>query len=134
MEDCPSPRCDSLRDLPGIPHEEFAYHVQLLEDAGLIEAIDASSFSGIDWIPISITHEGHEFLDSVRNDNLWSKTKEKALSVAGTLSIEALKLAVNALLKAHLAWFFKKDQLCLVRPSKGHGFSRAINAHPTLRL
>ena len=101
MEECPSARCNELSDLPEVPHDQFAYHVGLMADAGLIKAVDASSFDEVDWIPISITHEGHEFLDHARNEGLWSKTKEKAVSAAGTMSIEAIKLAMSALMKAH---------------------------------
>jgi hypothetical protein len=102
MEECPSSRCDSLRDLQGISHEIFAYHVGLMSEAGLIDAINGSTMSGIDWIPISITHEGHEFLDQLRSDTMWARTKDKALSATGTLTLETLKAAAAALIRHHL--------------------------------
>ncbi len=102
MEECPTARCDSLRDLHGVPHEVFAYHVGLMSEAGLIIAIDATSMSEVDWIPVSITHDGHEFLDNLRSDTMWARTKDKALSATGSLTIETLKLAATALIRHHL--------------------------------
>jgi hypothetical protein len=102
MEECPSEPCINLRDVPGVPHDVFAHHVGLLHDAGLITAANGSSMSGVDWQPLKITHAGYEFLDNSRNDGLWAKTKDKALSMAGTLSLEAMKVAMTALMKSHL--------------------------------
>jgi len=103
MEECPEARCDSIRGLPGITHAMFAHHVKLLTQAGLIEAIDISSHDGDDWLLLSITHEGYEFIDAVREDSIWNKTKEKALSSTGTISLEILKTTAQAVIKGLLA-------------------------------
>ena len=99
MEQCDSDLCTSVRDIPDVPHGVFAYHVGLLNDAGLIKAVDASSMDGIDWIPLSITHEGHEFLDGVRSETTWKSAKEKVASTATSLSLEALKAAVGVVVR-----------------------------------
>lgn len=56
-----------------------------MAEAGLIEALDASASGDFDWRPTSLTWQGHEFLDAVRNDTVWRKTmalvKEKGGSV-----------------------------------------------------
>lgn len=53
------------------------YHVHLLYEADFIEALSYCSKScpipmyKILWI----TNAGHDYLDSIRNNNVWSKTK-----------------------------------------------------------
>lgn len=65
---------------------EIIYHVKLLNQAGLIEADDLSSFSGDKWAAKSLTWQGHDFLDNARNETIWKKTlaivKEKGGSVS----------------------------------------------------
>jgi hypothetical protein len=99
MEEFPSSRCHDLRDIPGVEHETFAVHLELLHEAKLIEALDVSSFDGIDWIPSRITHQGYEFLDGLREDNLWNSCKEYSKKAAGVVSLETLKLALPHVLK-----------------------------------
>ena len=72
-------------EIPDHDSEVVAYHVKLLHEAGLITAINASTRAGLDWIPKSLTWEGHEFLDAAKNDTVWNKAmttlKDKAVSV-----------------------------------------------------
>ncbi|MFS2096280.1 DUF2513 domain-containing protein [Pseudomonas sp. Pseusp11] len=65
--------------------DEIAYHVMLLHEAGLIVAQDLCSMSDFDWRPKRLTMRGHEFLDTIRDGEVWRRTKagaEKA-GVAG---------------------------------------------------
>lgn len=64
-------------NIDGYSKEEASYHVNLLYEARLIDAIDLSSLTSYRWEPRKLTWQGHEFLDSARNDNLWGKAKEK---------------------------------------------------------
>lgn len=50
------------------------YHVQLLHDAGLIEADEIVPGQ---WWPERMTWAGHEFLDAARNEKLWQETKKR---------------------------------------------------------
>lgn len=70
---------------------EISYHVMLLQEAGLIKALDASSFSGHDWKPERLTWEGHEFLESSRNEGIWNKAKKIVVEKAGGITFEVLK-------------------------------------------
>ncbi len=62
-------------------HDEktIAYHVWLLIDAGLIEGTNCSSLNGFCWQAKRLTWAGHEFLQSIRDDTIWNKAKEKVL-------------------------------------------------------
>lgn len=64
-------------NIDGYPKEEVSYHVNLLYEAGLIDAIDLSSLDNYRWEPRKLTWQGHEFLDLARNDNLWGKAKKE---------------------------------------------------------
>ena len=69
--------------LEGRSHEELSYHVMLMHEAGLIVAIDFSSFDGHAWTPQRLTWAGAEFLDSVRDPEVWRRTKAGAAKVGG---------------------------------------------------
>ena len=78
--------------LPGRSNNEISYHVKLLYEAGLIEAIDASSMGpdGFDWKAKSLTWHGHEFLDAARDNTIWAKVKAKVAAAVGTTSVEVM--------------------------------------------
>ena len=96
-----SPGYADLTDL----HEDqefIGYNAVLLKDARLIEAVDASTLQKrYDLIITRLTHSGHEYLDLIRDDKIWAKTKDGAYAVGG-FSIELL---------ADLAKGFVKKQL-----------------------
>ena len=59
-------------ELPHYSYEELDYHCLHLYDAGFIKAT-----------------QGHQFLDEIRSDNVWNKTKETAKSI-GSFSVNTL--------------------------------------------
>lgn len=72
-------------ELEGREALEISYHVMLLHEAGLIVGQDLSTYDGLEWLPKRLTYKGHEFLDTVRDGEVWRRTKagaEKA-GVAG---------------------------------------------------
>jgi hypothetical protein len=70
----------------------------LFADAGLLEAKDQSTFGQYEWWPIVLTWQGHEFLDAVRNETVWSKTRELVTTNSGTVPFDVLKvIAVKVL-------------------------------------
>ena len=75
-----------LLDAPGVvqdPDEEEereAYHVELMVDAGLLTYVSEYT--------MRLTSKGHDYLDAIRDDGIWKKTKEGAAAVGGaTLGI-----------------------------------------------
>ena len=64
--------------------EVAAYHMQMLvEEAHLVRAIDASHMGGRDWINAQLTWQGQDFLESVRDETVWAKTREGAKKLGG---------------------------------------------------
>ncbi len=64
-----------------------SYHVMLLHEAGLLVGQSHNHLGpgGFIWEPKHLTYRGHEFLDTVRDGEVWRRTKvgaEKA-GVAG---------------------------------------------------
>lgn len=74
-----------------------AYHIKLLDDVGLIEAEDISSLSRLRWRVKSITWEGHDFLDAIKEDSRWAKAKDFVKQGGKILTLETLKEAVRFL-------------------------------------
>jgi len=62
---------------------EVSYHVMLLNEAGLLVGISLGGMNSFHWEPIRLTYEGHEFLDAVRDGEVWKRTKEGAEKVGG---------------------------------------------------
>jgi hypothetical protein len=59
-----------------INRDQAVYHLKLMEQAGFtknnIKYADNEPF----WIYSNLTWQGHDFLDSIKNDTIWAKTKE----------------------------------------------------------
>lgn len=55
---------------------EYAYHVNLICDAGFMTQISNSGFR--------MTNQGHDYLDAIRSDTIWAKTKTGAAELGGT--------------------------------------------------
>jgi hypothetical protein len=68
----------------GLPEQEVAYNMRLLSEAGYIEARIMSSSSGDGKInaalALRLTNAGHDLLDTIRNESVWNKMKEKFTS------------------------------------------------------
>lgn len=68
----------------GLPEQEVAYNMRLLSEAGYIEARIMSSSSGDGKInaalALRLTNAGHDLLDTIRNESIWNKVKEKFTS------------------------------------------------------
>jgi len=55
--------------------DELFYTTLVLEGAGFLNAEDRSHGSGPEAIIRTITWEGHQFLDNIRDDGVWKDTK-----------------------------------------------------------
>lgn len=62
---------------------QIAYHVMLLIEAGYLVGEDLSTLSGDEWEAQRLTYAGHEFLDTIRDAEVWRRTKDAAVKVGG---------------------------------------------------
>lgn len=61
-----------------------AYHVMLLCEAGYLVGEDLSCMgSDLEWEAQRLTYAGHEFLDTIRDAEVWRRTKDAAGKVGG---------------------------------------------------
>ena len=74
--------------------EEINYHIRLLIEAGMVKGNLGPVFPTVS----KLTWDGHEFLDNIKDSDVWSKTKERlkglpgvALSVVGELAKAEIK-------------------------------------------
>lgn len=91
--------------LPGRTAQEMAYHIALLEDAGLVtQEIYSNLFLNDSMLDgIRITWAGHEFMDASRNASVWEKAKKIALEKTGGLSYEVIKTILVQLAKSAIS-------------------------------
>lgn len=83
-----------LRDFSSDAYTDdvVAYHLQLMENRGLIDASFTKDWSGsvVKATIGGLTWEGADYLDAIRDDGLWRKTKD-ALARAGAVTFGAVK-------------------------------------------
>lgn len=87
----------------GIPHlasdigcsnlELVSFHVSLLVDNNYIEVLNISccDIDYDDYMIKRLTADGCDYLDNVRNDTIWNKTKEAISNVGGTCALDIVK-------------------------------------------
>ncbi|MBU5214940.1 DUF2513 domain-containing protein [Heyndrickxia oleronia] len=83
-----------LKILDEWDREVVAYHLVILDQAGYVKNNTKYADNKPFWLFASLTWEGHEFLDSIRNDNIWNKTKEGIKSKGfelGSIPFDVLK-------------------------------------------
>ena len=104
IEEAPEPTNSSALTAEVSPDEarRIIDHLRLLQDGGLIDCISSNPISG-SWRcqNIKLTWEGHDFLDTVRDPEVWQRTKEGASKMGGW-TFDLLKDMGKAYLK-HVA-------------------------------
>jgi len=81
----------------GYSDDQISYHIKILAEQGIIEATDCSSLRNFTWHAKSLTWDGHDYIDAIRDEASWQKVKEWVKSTGKILTIETLKLAVKKL-------------------------------------
>ena len=99
VEEEGSPTLRQVPEMEGVERDVVLYHVALLVEAGLLTALDASTFDGPDFMEIGMNWRSHEFLETIRDPEVWQTTKAGAAKV-GSWSLgvigELAKAAVVA--------------------------------------
>lgn len=77
-----------------------AYHMRMLiEEVGLVRGRNACSSSGAEWLNLQLTWHGQDFLQNVRDQTVWEKTKDGAQKLGGAswdVLVELAKTYVKA--------------------------------------
>lgn len=102
VEESPKPQYPDVSTPEGYDEETFEYHVGLLGQAGLLETRDTSTLGGVSYRIKSLTWKGHEFLDAVRQDTVWEKTKSSLGAQITSVGLEVIKGVANNLVVQQL--------------------------------
>ena len=84
---------------------ERFYHARLLWEEGYACEPDIIAMNRRDDEIIEdlslyrLTMDGHDFLDCIRDDNVWSKTKARLVQVGGSSSLEVMKALATSFAK-----------------------------------
>lgn len=72
--------------------DEVAYHVRIMKQAGLLDAILASDLSlNQSATVLGLTWDGQDFLDAVRNDGVWQKIKRGLRDGVKSVGFDSIK-------------------------------------------
>ncbi len=107
VESCTLPT-DQVRlgNFDGTRAAEVSYHMALLIEAGLVngQMVRTIGPEAKDFIASRLTWQGHEFLDSIRSESVWQKTKktisEHGVTMTFDLVKEVAREAASALIKS----------------------------------
>ncbi|MDD1152721.1 DUF2513 domain-containing protein, partial [Pseudomonas sp. TNT2022 ID357] len=69
-----------------------SYHVMQLDGAGFIVAQKLGGMNSFKWEPKYLTYQGHEFLETIRDGEVWSLTKKGADKVGSSSHSLVLEL------------------------------------------
>lgn len=96
-----------VNELQDFSRAEVAYASKMAIEADLIEAqiIDCDTCI-VDIRYYGLTYEGHQFLDTVRENKIWKKTKD-IISSAGGASLSIMKSVATECLTNYLKSFLK---------------------------
>ncbi len=87
----------------GYSEVEVCHHIALMAEAGLISAIDRSAIGVYFWSAGQLTFKGHEFLESVRDEALWSEVKNQVNEACGGMIFEVIRDALLERQRARVA-------------------------------
>ncbi|MBN1461056.1 MAG: DUF2513 domain-containing protein [Armatimonadetes bacterium] len=86
-------------EIDGYDQSMVAAHAQIMAEAGLVVVpkILANDTTGPIAAKVSrLTWDGHEFLDSIRNEQVWMETKSTIGKKIGDASLEVVKTVATA--------------------------------------
>lgn len=86
-----------LLKFDGYSDDQISYHVKILYEQGIIEAIDCSSMTEFEWRAKGLMWEGHDYIDAISDEARWQKVKDWIKSTGKILTMETLKQAVQEL-------------------------------------
>lgn len=89
--------------IPNYSAEEVIYHQELLMDDDYIIGKGQSYFSGHQkFFPERLTNKGHDFLEKMKNETAWNKTKATIVEKGGGLALDIVSALITATIKAQL--------------------------------
>ncbi|MDP2064005.1 MAG: DUF2513 domain-containing protein [Phaeovulum sp.] len=91
-----------ISKISGEPPERNSrqYHIHLLCDLGYLVCFTGGiAEAGV----FRMTSQGHDFLDAVRDDGIWSRTKDAVRDTGGSATVEIVKALAMGFLKKKIS-------------------------------
>ena len=100
--------------IDGYDIEIIAYHCDMLFEAGLIKSYKSTYASDkIYFFSVgALTWEGHDFLDKIRENTMWNRTKNRIKENALPMTLEVIKTIATSLINDQLSVYLN-DSLSL---------------------
>ena len=102
LEAKPTPETVECPEVEGYSELEIKYHLLLLAQAKLIDYEPELTKTGriIRVLAFNLSWQGHDFLDAVRNEQVWSQVNAQASEKGTALPFDVLKtLAIEVVKK-----------------------------------
>lgn len=83
---------------------EYSYHIELLLEAGLIHGQMSKTLGhhAQNFLAHRLTWAGHEFLDAIRSDTVWNKTKTSFGKSGLSMTFDLIKGVATDVAAAYL--------------------------------
>lgn len=93
-----------LGDFPKEKKAEYSYNVEILMEAGLIHGSMSQTIGPNvnNFIASRLTWQGHEFLDAIRSDTVWEKTKQSFLKQGISMTFDLIKTVATDIAVGYL--------------------------------
>ena len=80
-------------DFMGHSQAEVYYHIELMQQRGLIDATIRRDWSGsvICTSIAGLTWDGQDFLDAMRDDRVWARSKKAIRDAVGSTTFDVVK-------------------------------------------
>ena len=92
-----------LMEIDDYTQEEIGYHIHLLGEADLAKVVDMTFDQSVspNAQMLNLTWNGHEFLDSSRNNHIWNQAKDSIAKIGGA-SIQIWIMVLAGYIKKEL--------------------------------
>lgn len=89
-------------DIAGYEKETIAYHCKIMHEAGMVSGYSPFYADGklYSFRVSGLTWEGNDYLDKVRDDSMWKKTKDIIKKQGLPLIIDTIKSITSAIITA----------------------------------
>ena len=81
--------------------DDILYTLDKLSEAGFITTT-GKTMDDDNFYVTSITYNGHQFLDNIRDNTIWKKSLKKVSNFVGSASIEIISSVASSLIKSQL--------------------------------
>jgi hypothetical protein len=81
--------------------KEKWHHVQLALQAGLLREVGA--VPSAQRKKVHLTWEGHDYLDAIRDEGIWAKTKAAVAETGGSATLEVIKAVAVGFVKKKIS-------------------------------